>query len=257
MHVHRQQGTNLGHINTRAGVPALFSALERATGCAVQADLNTGQVVRQWNCNVNGVNVPMADISADTKHAQLDQRSTFLGLDSNRLCRWDQRTEEGVVQNLPSSLSCKSTKGYSRGTNFTCMATSGDGYIAVGSNDGRIRLYGSKKGMEDYEFKQASTSVPGLGLPITSIDVSFDSRYIVGTTDRYLIVLQTSYKDAKGTNTNGFVSRMGGNTAPPKLLRLKFEDRLKVVCCFHMPHRSLAVAYGLSMHPFEGWLGVP
>ena len=35
-------------------------------------------------------------------------------------------------------------KDYARGTNFTCMATSGDGFVVVGSSDGRIRLYNSK-----------------------------------------------------------------------------------------------------------------
>jgi VID27 C-terminal WD40-like domain len=183
--------------------------------------------VRQWDIEKDGVQIPMSDIATDTKDAQLDHRSTFLGLDSNRLCRWDQRTVEGVVQDL--SLSYKAGKDYSRGTNFTCLATSGDGYVAVGSRDGKIRLYGSRKGMENYEFKQAATSVPGLGLPITAIDVSYDSRYIVATTDKYLVVLQTFFQDAKGAETNGFVSRMGAKTRPPKLLKLKPEDRMKVV----------------------------
>lgn len=170
----------------------------------------------------------MADIAAETKDAQLGHASTFLGLDSNRLCRWDQRTSEGIVEDM--SLTYAAGKDYSRGTNFTCMATSGNGYVAVGSRDGRIRMYGSKKGMESFEFKQASTSVPGLGLPITAIDVSYDSHYIVATTDKYLIVLQTFFRDSSGTETNGFVTKMGAKTRPPKLLKLKPEDRVKVVC---------------------------
>jgi hypothetical protein len=229
-----------GSISSNATVLAVVYAIEsrKCIQCRahatdpcnlVQADLSAGKVVRQWDCDVNGVNVPMTDISGETKRAQLEQRSTFLGLDSNRLCRWDQRTAEGVVEDL-SALTYKAGKDYSRGTDFTCMATSRDGYIAVGSRNGRIRLFGSKKGMESFEFKQASTSVPGLGLPITAIDVSYDGRYVVGTTDKYLIVLQTFYKDAKGADTNGFVSRMGSQTPPPKLLRLKMEDRVKVVC---------------------------
>lgn len=122
-------------------------------------------------------------------------------------------------------------KDYSRGTNFTCMATSGDGYVAVGSSDGRVRLYGSRKGMENYEFKQAVTSVPGLGMPITSIDVSFDSRYIVATTDKFLMIIQTFFKDAKGGDTNGFVSKMGSRVPPPRLLKLTPEDRVRMVRC--------------------------
>lgn len=56
--------------------------------------------MRTWACKLNGVDVPMKDICNDTSNAQLDHRSTFMGLDSNRLCRWDQRTAEGVVQDL-------------------------------------------------------------------------------------------------------------------------------------------------------------
>lgn len=181
--------------------------------------------MREWTTNLNGAAVPMTDITQDTRAAQLDHRSTFLGLDANRLCRWDQRTAEGVVQDL----SYVAGKDYSRGTNFTCMATSGDGYVAVGARDGRVRLYGSRKSMESFEFKQACTAVPGLGLPITAIDVSFDSRYVVATTDKYLLVIQTFFKDAKGVDTNGFVSRMGSSTPPPKLLKLAAEDRVRVV----------------------------
>lgn len=174
---------------------------------------------------MNGVEVPMSDIAPDTRAAQLDHRSTFLGLDSNRICRWDQRTAEGVVADLTYTHG----KDYASRTNFTCMATSGDGYVAVGSKDGKVRLFGSKKAMEDYGFSRAVTAVPGLGLPITAIDVSYDAKYVVATTNKYLIVVSTSFKDAKGTETNGFVSRMGAQTPAPRLLKLKPEDRIRAV----------------------------
>ena len=197
--------------------------------CCMQADLASGKVVRQWNCVKNGVEVPMSDIAADTSTAQLDHRSTFLGLDGNRICRWDQRTAEGVV----ADLSCTHGKDFAARTNFTCMATSGDGFVAVGSQDGKIRLFGSNKAMEDYGFARACTAVPGLGLPIMSIDVSFDAKFVVATTSKYLIVVSTSFKDAKGSLTNGFVSRMGAQTPAPRLLKLKPEDRIKAVrTCF-------------------------
>ena len=32
---------------------------------------------------------------------------------------------------------------FSRGTNFTCFATAGNGSIVVGSKDGKVRLYGT------------------------------------------------------------------------------------------------------------------
>lgn len=67
------------------------------------------------------------EIANDTKAAQLDQRDTFLGLDRNRLCRWDMRTSQGMVQQLSSPVvDYVGGKDYARNTNFSCMATSGE-----------------------------------------------------------------------------------------------------------------------------------
>ena len=40
--------------------------------------------------------------------------------------------------------------------------------MVVGSEDGRIRLYSEKT------LTQAKTSIPGLGLPVTNVDVTYD-----------------------------------------------------------------------------------
>ena len=59
--------------------------------------------------------------------AQLDDRDTFLGVGTNRLVRWDQRAAQGVVQDMSSpTVSYAGGKDYARGTNFSCMATSGE-----------------------------------------------------------------------------------------------------------------------------------
>lgn len=43
-----------------------------------------------------------------------------------RLVKWDMRDPRGVVQDLSSPVvGYESGKDYSRGTNFTCMATTG------------------------------------------------------------------------------------------------------------------------------------
>lgn len=61
-------------------------------------------------------------------------------------------------------------KDYSRGTNFNCMATSGDGFCVIGAQDGTLRLYSSKT------LTRAKTSIPGMGAPITSVDVTYDGK---------------------------------------------------------------------------------
>lgn len=97
-----------------------------------EVNLDRGQIVSTWKFNKDGVDIDIDDIANDNKTAQLENRSTFMGLAANRLVRWDMRTAGGVVQDSPL-LTYQGGKDYSRGTNFTCMATSGDGYVAVGS----------------------------------------------------------------------------------------------------------------------------
>ena len=170
------------------------------------------------------------------------------------------RTAEGVVQDLGSPVvGYESGKDYSRGTNFTCMATTGalqhgswrslltwmpcchiahglaclpsescmpgsrqplqachgsccwtlvpgawlsgqdscsapaaagEGCIAVGSQDGQVRLYSDKAAVGTI----AKTAIPGLGLPITAIAASYDGKWVLATTDKYLMVVNASFK---------------------------------------------------------------
>lgn len=53
------------------------------------------------------------------------------------LSRWDLRAARGKVAESPV-VNYQEGKDYSRGTNFTCMATSGDGYVVVGA---QVRRY--------------------------------------------------------------------------------------------------------------------
>ncbi|RZS02709.1 hypothetical protein BHM03_00032791 [Ensete ventricosum] len=185
-----------------------------------QLDIETGKVVTEWKFEKDGTDITMRDIANDSKGAQLDpSESTFLGLDDNRLCRWDMRDRRGIVQNLASAMESpvlQWTQGhqFSRGTNFQCFASTGDGSIVVGSLDGKIRLY-SKSSM-----RMAKTAFPGLGSPVTHVDVTFDGKWILGTTDTYLILISTVYKDKDGREKTGFAGRMGNRIAAPRLLKL-------------------------------------
>ncbi|KAH7674869.1 putative isomerase YbhE protein [Dioscorea alata] len=185
-----------------------------------QFDIETGKVVTEWKFEKDGTDITMRDITNDSKGAQLDpSESTFLGLDDNRLCRWDMRDRRGIVQNLANSMESPVlhwTQGhqFSRGTGFECFASTGDGSIAVGSTDGKIRLY-SKTSM-----RMAKTAFPGLGSPITHVDVTYDGKWILGTTDTYLILVCTLFKDKDGKEKSGFSGRMGNRIAAPRLLKL-------------------------------------
>ncbi|KAF3636531.1 protein CYPRO4 [Capsicum chacoense] len=194
----------------------------RSTGLH-QLDIETGKIVTEWKFEKDGTDITMKDITSDTKGSQLDpSESTFLGLDDNRLCQWDMRDKKGIVQTLANTSSpvLNWTQGhqFSRGTNFQCFATTGDGSILVGSLDGKIRLY-SKTSM-----RQAKTAFPGLGSPITHVDVTYDGKWILGTTDTYLILICTVFTDKDGKTKTGFTGRMGNKIPAPRLLKLTPVD---------------------------------
>lgn len=194
----------------------------RSTGLH-QLDIETGKIVTEWKFEKDGTDVTMRDITNDTKGSQLDpSESTFLGLDDNKLCQWDMRDKHGMVQNIASSNSpvLNWTQGhqFSRGTNFQCFATAGDGSIVVGSVDGKIRLY-SKTSM-----RQAKTAFPGLGSPITHVDVTYDGKWVLGTTDTYLVLICTLFTDKDGKTKTGFSGRMGNKIPAPRLLKLTPVD---------------------------------
>ncbi|KAG5230907.1 protein CYPRO [Salix suchowensis] len=184
-----------------------------------QLDIETGKIITEWKFEKDGTDITMRDIANDSKAAQLDPSgSTFLGLDDNRLCRWDMRDRHGIVQDLATAntpvLNWTQGHQFSRGTNFQCFASTGDGSIVVGSLDGKIRLYSTNS------MRQAKTAFPGLGSPITHVDVTFDGKWILGTTDTYLILICSLFTDKDGKTKTGFNGRMGNRIAAPRLLKL-------------------------------------
>ncbi|CAD7702486.1 unnamed protein product [Ostreobium quekettii] len=194
------------------------------TSTVYNADIETGKVVAEWEFQKDGVDVPMKEITTEAKGAQADDRSTFLGLDTNRLCRWDLRDPHGVVQEMTKDAIVEYVGGKDyasgTGTKFTCMATSGDGSVAVGSADGKIRLYSN-----NLKLTRAATQLPPLGPGITELDVSCDGKWVIGTTDQFLVLLKTTSKDPKtGQMVDGFKKSIAPISARPKLLALKPED---------------------------------
>ncbi|XP_039049930.1 protein CYPRO4-like [Hibiscus syriacus] len=69
-------------------------------------------------------------------------------------------------------------------------------------------------------MRQAKTAFRGLGSPITHVDVTFDGKWILGTTDTCLILICTLFTDKDGKTKTGFIGRMGNRIAAPRLLKL-------------------------------------
>lgn len=172
----------------------------------LRMDLERGEIVDTWSGPVmkhNTVNT----VHRTSKYANLTDTKEFVGLNKNALLRMDPRTREFVVQ----------SKKYAAGTRakLDCMATTGAGNLAVASENGDIRLY-------DQIGKNAKTHLPGLGDRIIGIDVSEDGNYILATTAKYLLVINTVVKGEK--TYSGFAKSMGKNKPTPRKLVIKPED---------------------------------
>lgn len=51
------------------------------------ADIEVGKIVSTFSFQKDSVEIPITEIANDYKAAQLEEHNTFLGLDSNRLCK--------------------------------------------------------------------------------------------------------------------------------------------------------------------------
>jgi len=55
-----------------------------------------------------------------------------------------------------------------------------------------VRLYSSNT------LTMAKTAIPGLGAPITNVDVTYDGKWVLATTDKYVMVVKTTFRDKNG-----------------------------------------------------------
>ena len=99
---------------------------------------------------------------------------------------------------------------------FSCITTTDFGGLAIGSEDGTVRLYNGVGQI-------AKTSLSCFGDPIRAIDTTSDGLYLLATCDKYLMVISTSYKG----ESNGFVKRLGKEKKGPKTLKIKPVDITK------------------------------
>nr|GEW69470.1 hypothetical protein [Tanacetum cinerariifolium] len=168
------------------------------------------QVVKNFSHGIHGKGV----------YVKFDNGGKNVGFDNPQkaLLMRGESNMRGMVQSSSPVLHWTKGHQFSRGTNFQCFATTGDGSIVVGSLDGKIRLYSTTS------MGQAKTAFPGLGSPITHVDVTYDGKWILGTTDTYLILICTLFTDKDGKTKTGFSGRMGSKIPAPRLLKLTPVD---------------------------------
>ncbi|CAG8627968.1 10523_t:CDS:10, partial [Cetraspora pellucida] len=169
-------------------------------------DLEYGKIVEEWN--VHDV-VPVTSIFPSNKFAQTTAEKTLVGMSHNSLYRIDPR--------LPGlKLVDSQRKQYMTKSDFSCGATDAKGHIVVGSEKGDVKLF-------DSLGKIAKTNLPALGSAIKGIDVTSDGRWIIATTARYLLLLDTLIKSDPNKKL-GFEKSFPKDKKPiPRRLQLKPE----------------------------------
>lgn len=133
---------------------------------------------------------------------------TVLGLSNNSLYRIDPRLSG-------NKLVAEELKQYATKNDFSAAATTEQGYIAVASEKGDIRMF-------DRLGINAKTHVPALGDPIIGLDVSADGRWILATTRTYLLLIDALQREGRYEGKLGFERSFAKNSKPqPRRLTLK------------------------------------
>ena len=170
-------------------------------------DIEHGKVVDEWNVHDD---IPVVNFAPENKFAQMTSEQTFLGVSNNALYRIDPRV-------AGNKLVDSNMKQYASKNDFSSLATTDKGYIAVASNKGDIRLF-------DRLGIRAKTQLPALGDPILGMDVSADGRWILGTTKNYLLLVDAQQKDGKNQGKLGFEKPFSADSKPhPRRLALTPE----------------------------------
>ncbi|KAJ4387504.1 Vacuolar import and degradation protein 27 [Gnomoniopsis smithogilvyi] len=170
-------------------------------------DLEYGKVVDEWQVHED---IPAITFAPENKFAQMTSEPTFLGISRNALYRVDPRLSGNKL--VDSQL-----KQYVSKNDFSSVATTEKGHIAVASNKGDIRLF-------DRLGINAKTHIPALGEPIIALDVSADGRWILATCRTYLLLVDALQKSGKNEGKLGFEKSFAADSKPqPRRLALTPE----------------------------------
>lgn len=173
-------------------------------GTVYEMDLEYGKVVQEYNA---GSTIPeIRTLAPVNKYAERTGESTMLGVSKQAVFSLDPR--QGGKNKLAEH------KLYKTVPKFSSVTTALNGNVAVGADDGQIRLY-------DSISKVAKTCLPGLGDAIIGLDVTADGSYILATTKYYLLVIPTA---VAGQDKSGFRQSITNKAGAPIKLALDPTD---------------------------------
>ncbi|KAI8897366.1 VID27 cytoplasmic protein-domain-containing protein [Globomyces pollinis-pini] len=165
-------------------------------------DLDYGKVVDEWNL---GDYVRIDDLAPITKHAQRTNNEELVGMNDRAIYRIDGRLDS------KNKLASNTTTQYTSKVELSSVTTTKEGFVAVGSSKGDIRLF------DRLGLQRAKTQLAGLGDKIIGLDTSDNGKYILATCETYLMVIDT---EMKGETKNAFQKSI---KTQPRRLQLKPE----------------------------------
>ncbi|KZZ89753.1 vacuolar import and degradation protein [Ascosphaera apis ARSEF 7405] len=167
-------------------------------------DLEYGKIVDEWKVHDD---ISVQNFTPETKFSQMTAAQPFLGISQNALYRIDPRL-------AGSKLVDSDLKQYASKNDFSSVATTEKGYIAVASNKGDIRMF-------DRLGINAKTHIPALGEPIIGLDVSADGRWVLATCRTYLLLIDSLQKSGRYEGKLGFERSFAKDDKPqPRRLGL-------------------------------------
>lgn len=168
-------------------------------------DLEYGKVVDEWKVHDD---ITVDTFAPESKFSQMTAAQSFVGASKNALYRIDPRLAGNKL--VDSDL-----KQYASKNDFSAVATTEKGYLAVASNKGDIRMF-------DRLGINAKTHIPALGEPIIGLDVSADGRWLLATCRTYLLLIDSLQKDGKNEGKLGFEKSFAKDSKPqPRRLGLQ------------------------------------
>lgn len=160
-------------------------------------DLERGQVVEEWSTGDKEV----VQYGPSRKFDQLTGEQTFLGVSNKSIFKVDPRigSEDKTVRD--------ESKQYATKYNFSSLGTTENGYVAVGSEKGEIRLY-DKLGI------RAKTLIPALGEPIKHLCVSSEGKWLLATCQNSLLLIDLIIKEGRHAGSVGFLKSFSRDETP-------------------------------------------
>ncbi|CAA20062.2 WD repeat protein, Vid27 family, conserved in fungi and plants [Schizosaccharomyces pombe] len=177
---------------------------ENAPHSLYHMDIEYGKIVDEWKVHDD---VPLVTFTPDNKFAQMTAEQTLIGLSNNSIFRIDPRVEG-------NKLVAEQFKQYATKNDFSSAATTENGYIAVASNKGDIRLF-------DRIGVNAKTALPALGEAIIGVDVTASGDFVLATCKTYILLIDTRIKEGRYAGRLGFERNFAKDKKPkPKRLQL-------------------------------------